>query len=74
MQQSFLARLIPFVLLGVAIVAFVLGMIVMAYIFVFGALLGLAIFAITWVRAKFFPNKNLGIVKRGRTYDHNDLK
>jgi hypothetical protein len=73
-MQSFFARLIPFILLGVAIVAFVLGMIVMAYVFVFGALLGMAIFAIAWVRTKFFPNNTKGVVKRGRTYDHNDLK
>jgi hypothetical protein len=72
MKQSFLSRLVPFIMLGVAIVAFFFGMLIMAYIFVFGALVGMALFAVAWVRTKFFPNK--GLVKRGRTYDHNDLK
>ena len=71
-MQSFIARLTPFILLGVAIVAFVFGMILMAYLFIFGALIGLAIFAIAWLRSKFFPAKTL--VKSGRTYNHNDLK
>jgi hypothetical protein len=71
-MQSIIARLTPFILLGVALVAFIFGMILMAYLFVFGALVGLSIFAIAWVRAKLFPTKT--IVKSGRTYDHHDLK
>jgi cell shape-determining protein MreD len=71
MQQSFLSRLVPFLMLGVAIVAFFFGMLIMAYIFVFGALVGMALFAIAWIRMRFFP-ANKGLVKRGRTYDHED--
>jgi hypothetical protein len=68
MKQPILARLVPFLLLGVAIVAFLFGMLLMAYLFVFGALLGLALFMISWVRERFFPTKT--IVKRsGRTID-----
>jgi hypothetical protein len=71
-MQSIFARLIPFILLGVAIVAFAIGMIVMAYIFIFGAALGLFFFAIAWLRSKFFAEKTIVVTKRGRTIDHDN--
>jgi hypothetical protein len=71
-MQAFISRLIPFILLGVALVAFFLGMLVMAYVFVFGALLGMALFAVAWVRQKFFSGKSKRLVRsrQGRTIDH----
>lgn len=70
-MKTLFARLIPFVMLGIAIVAFLFGLMLLTYLFVFGAIVGLALFGITWLKEKFFsPKKQL--VKRGRTIDHKD--
>jgi hypothetical protein len=78
MQKPIIARITPFLFLGVAIVAFILGLVVMAYIFIFGALVGLFIFTIAWIRDKFFPTKNIAVrnprPRHGETIDHDDLK
>lgn len=69
MQQPLINRIAPFILLGIAIVAFVLGMVLLAYILIFGALVGMALFVISWIKTKFFQPKKP--VKRiGRTIDH----
>lgn len=68
-MQNFFARLIPFVLLGMAIVAFAFGLLLLTYLLIFGALVGLALFAISWIRDKFFAKKQL-TKSRGRTIEH----
>ncbi len=72
-MQKILATIMPFILLGIALVAFFLGLMLLAYIFVFGAIVGLVLYAATWIKEKFFPSKS--IVKRkssGRTIDHEE--
>ena len=75
-MQRFLSQLIPFILFGIAIVAFAFGMMLLVYLFLFGAMIGLVLFTITWIRNKFFPPKTL--IKRpkktGRTFDSDDWK
>lgn len=74
--MNFLAPLIPFLMLGVGIVVFAFGIILLAYLLIFGAIVGMAIFLIAWVRAKFFPKKEITTYQRkerkGQTIDHND--
>jgi hypothetical protein len=73
---NLLARLIPFLLLGMALVALAFGIMLFAYLLFFGAIVGLGLFAFNWVKERFFPSKQ--IVKRsppprsgeGRTIDH----
>ena len=58
-MQRFFRQFIPFILIGIAIVAFAFGIILLAYLFLFGALIGLVLFIIAWIRAKFFPRTTL---------------
>jgi hypothetical protein len=56
-MQRFVKKIIPFVLAGVVIVILAFGLILSAYLFLFGACIGLALFVIAWLREKFFPSK-----------------
>lgn len=77
-MQRFINQLIPFLLIGVAIVAFVFGIMLLAYLFLFGAIVGLTLFIISWIRNKFFAPKNLPVkktaAKKGRIIDSDDWK
>jgi len=76
-MQRFLSQLIPFILVGIAIVAFVFGIMLLAYLFLFGAILGFILFVISAIREKFFAkkNKNSPIKKQsGRIIDSDDWK
>lgn len=74
-MPNFFARLVPFIMLGIAIVAFAFGLILLTYLFIFGAFVGLTLYLIAWIRERFFPNKNLTKPqkRKGRTIDHDDL-
>jgi hypothetical protein len=72
-MRAFFARLAPFLMLGIAIVAFIFSMMLVAYLFVFGALLGLALFAASWIRNRFFPTKAVTRPRQGQTIDQ-DMK
>jgi hypothetical protein len=74
-MRNFLARFIPFVFLGIAIVAFAFGFLLLMYLFIFGALVGLVLFTFSWIKAKFFRSKQMVRTqkqppKQGRTIDH----
>ncbi len=75
-MQRFLQQLVPFVLIGVAIVAFAFGIMLLAYLFLFGALLGMFLFALTWLKNKFFAPKAQAkkVVRTGRVIDSDDFK
>lgn len=67
------AKLIPYIFLGVAIVILVAGIILFSYILILGAILGLILFAIQWLKDKLFPSKSIaqtGRTRRGRTFEH----
>jgi len=76
-MRNFIAKLIPFILLGIAIVAFGFGLVLLTYLLFFGAIIGLIMFFIAWIKERFFPSKHLikprHTIKRGRTIDH-DMK
>ena len=76
-MQSFLSRIIPFIFLGIIIVILIAGMIVLSYLLIFGALVGLVLFVFAWIKDRFF-NKRTDLPtatksRRGRTIDHHDL-
>ncbi|TAK77235.1 MAG: hypothetical protein EPO11_02865 [Gammaproteobacteria bacterium] len=74
-MQRLLNQLAPFILFGIAIVAFVFGIMLLAYLFFFGALIGLILFMISWIRNRFFPPKGVAKqVKSGRIIDSDDWK
>jgi hypothetical protein len=76
-MQRFLKRLIPFVLFGIALVAFSFGIILLAYLFLFGAIVGLILFMIAWIKSKLFPSKTIAKSDKkqsGRIIDSDDWK
>ena len=77
-MPRFIKQLMPFVFIGIAIVAFIFGIMLLAYLFFFGALLGLIIFITSWIRDKLFSNKTPPqTIKRkspGRVIDSDDWK
>lgn len=75
-MKRFLSQLIPFIFIGIAIVAFAFGIILLAYLFLIGALVGLILFSISWIKEKFFPRKVSTQPKKhsGRVIDSDDWK
>ena len=85
-MKQILAKILPFIGLGVFLVLFVLGLILSFYLLLWGALFGLAIFAIISIKNALFGMKQPHMPqhptrerqterqeKIGRTFDHKDL-
>lgn len=75
--QRLINQLIPFFLAGIAIVAFAFGIFLLAYLFLFGALIGLVLFCLSWIRKQFVKSKPPMPIKRpkkGRIIDSDDWK
>jgi hypothetical protein len=53
-MKRLLNQLLPFVMIGIALIAFGFGIMLLAYLFFFGAIFGLILFVINWVRQTFF--------------------
>lgn len=75
-MKRFLNQLIPFIVIGIAIVAFAFGIMLLAYLLFFGAIIGFILFSILWIRDKFFPTKKVVPTKKadGRIIDSDDWK
>lgn len=75
-MRHFINKLFPFFLAGIAIVALVFGIFLLSYLFLLGALVGLGLFIISWIRHKFFaPKSRIAIKKKtGRIIDSDDWK
>ena len=56
-MEKFIKQLLPFLFIGIALVAFAFGILLLAYLFLFGAIVGLVLFIISWIREKFFAKK-----------------
>ncbi len=71
----FLAKIMPFFVLGLMIVIFVVGFVLLSYLLIFGALIGFVLFTIAWLREKLFPTKRITVTKpkEGRIIDHDDI-
>lgn len=69
-------RLIPFIFLGIALVAFAVGIFILSYLLLFGALVGLILFTITWVKELLTHKKKPEQPKKikGRVIDSDDWK
>jgi len=75
-MPNLLKQIVPFLFAGIALVAFAFGVVLLAYLFLFGAIVGLVLFLIALIRAKFFPTKNIMTEqkKSGRIIDSDDWK
>lgn len=67
-----LARIMPFISLGIFIVLLVVGIVFLSYIFVIGAVVGLIIYAIAWIRIKFAGKTTQATpsTQHGNIYEH----
>lgn len=75
-MKNLFAKLVPFFLIGIAIVAFSFGIVLLIYLLFLGAIVGLVLFLINFIKEKFFPQKrNTSPTKKpGRTIDSDDWK
>lgn len=75
-MRQFLQRLIPFVIAGMIIVAFIFGLMLLAYLILFGIIVGCILFVIRAIRDRFFPRTKIKTRKKtpGRIIDSNDWK
>lgn len=77
-MSNIFTKLMPFLMACIALVAFAFGLILLTYLFVFGALIGVTLYAISWVRRRFFPSSHIvkssdETPKKGRIIDHDDI-
>ncbi len=56
-MQRFLSRLTPFILVGIILIALIFGLVLLAYLFLFGAIVGIILYIFAWIRATFFTQK-----------------
>ena len=71
-MRRLLQQLLPFIILGIGIVALAFGLILLAYLFIFGAIVGAVLFLINYLQAKFSRSTALSKkphTKPGRTID-----
>lgn len=75
-MRQFIKQLVPFLLIGVAIVAFAFGIMLLAYLFLLGAIVGLTLFMIAWIKDKFSRKKKLPQKRppSGRVIDSDEWK
>ena len=74
------ATLTSFIGMGIFIVLLILGLVFFSYLLIIGGIIGLILFVIAWVRAKFFMHKmkkhnhkKTSKMQQGRTIDHDSL-
>ncbi len=71
-QQSspLLAKLLPFLGMGIFFVVIIIALIFFSYILLLGGLIGLVLFVVAFIKEKFFPTKKNVPARQGKTYDH----
>jgi hypothetical protein len=76
-MKNFLHKLMPFIVLGITIFIFIVGLIILSYILIFGALIGLFLFVAQWLREKLASQKSSKtpekVEQKGRTIDHDRI-
>ena len=67
-----LAKLLPFLMLGLMIVLFVIGIIFFSYVLIIAVIVGAILYAIAYIRLKFFTRKKpvQKTESKGRVIDH----
>ena len=60
--------------MGICIVLAVIGLIIFSYIIVIGAIIGLALFGLSYLRQRFFMPPKKSNKKQGKLYDHSEFK
>lgn len=72
-MPSFFSRIVPFLVLGLMLVLLFAGLVLLSYLLVFGALVGIGLFVIAWIKEKIFPLIPASKPeKQGRIIEHDD--
>ncbi len=71
-NNDLLAKLLPFIGFGVFIVLAVYAFVILSQALMYGAILGLIIFVIAFIKSKLFPAKKNNTPTTGQTYEHED--
>jgi len=74
-MKRFINQLTPFIMLGIAAVAFAFGLMIFVYLLLFGAAVGLILFGIAWIRNVLNTTpKKVSKKESGRIIDIKDWK
>ncbi len=75
-MKRLLNQLLPFLILGIALVTLVFGIVLLSYILFFGIVAGTILYIFNWVREKYFLRKSKKKTKKssGRVIDSDDWK
>ena len=76
-MKNLIAKLIPFILVGMAIVAFSFGIILFIYLILIGTAVGAVLFFIQWIKIKIFQKKHVKSstkAKKGRIINSDDWR
>lgn len=70
-----LAKFLPFLMLGLMIVLFIIGVIFFSYVLIIAVIIGAILYAVAYIRLKFFtpkkPAQKTGSTgSKGRVIDH----
>lgn len=66
-----LEKIMPFLVVGIVLVLFIVALVLLSYLLFWGALIGLVLFGISYIKNKFFPKKKWS-EKKGRVIEHDD--
>jgi len=72
-MNNIFSKIAPFIAIGIFLVLLVVGFVLFSYLLIFGAIIGLILFGISWVYNKFFVRRRPQKVNQhrsGRTIDH----
>lgn len=73
-HESIFEKVMPYITVGIFIALAIVGIILLSYLLIWGAIIGLVIYAIAYVKERFFPSKKpVKHEQKGRTIDHDDL-
>jgi len=72
-STGFLGKLLPFFAMGIFLILGIVSLILVSYLLFLGCLIGFILFAIAWVKNRFFTKKHdPNPLQQGRIYDHDD--
>lgn len=73
--MRFFKRLVPFIIAGIMLAVMAFGLILLAYLFLIGTVIGMVLYAFNWVRERYFrpPNKQPR-QPSGRVIDSDDWR
>lgn len=78
MKRTSPPSLLSFLYIGILLVMTVVGIMIFSWLLLLGAVTGLCLYALYWIRERFFPDTSRPssrkpFVRTGRVIDHDDI-